>query len=379
MKKIAIVHDWLVTFAGAEKVLEELIVLYPEADLFSIVDFLSEKDRKKINNKKAKTTFIQKIPFSKKRYRTYLPLMPLAIEQLDLSSYDIIISSSHAVAKGVITGPDQTHISYVHSPIRYAWDMQHQYLKESNLTHGVKGLFAKIILHYIRSWDSRTSNGVDVFISNSNFIAKRIKKVYQREALTIYPPVDLEKFKKEFSKEVFSNFEKYYITASRLVPYKKIDLIASAFKKMPNKKLIIIGDGPDKHKLINIIGDSTNIEYLGYQTDIVLKNKISNAEAFIFAAEEDFGIIPVEAQAAGTPVIAFGKGGALETIIDIEKNLKGTGVFFEQQTEEAICDAVSRFEKKQHLITKENLENNTEKFSKEKFRENINKVISEFL
>lgn len=377
MKKIAIVHDWLVTFAGAEKVLEELIILYPEADLFSVVDFLNDKDRLRIKNKKAKTTFIQNLPFSKNKYRNYLPLMPLAIEQLDLSSYDVILSSSHAVAKGIITGPNQVHISYVHSPIRYAWDMQHQYLKESNLTQGFKGLFAKLILHYIRNWDYRTSNGVDIFLSNSDFIGKRINKVYQRNSITVYPPVDIQKFSHDIEKSVDN--EEFYITASRLVPYKKIDLIASAFKKMPLKKLIIIGDGPDKQKLINIIGDSKNIEYLGYQKDEVLKNKIANAKAFIFAAEEDFGIIPVEAQAAGTPVIAYGKGGALETIVDIDLNRKGTGIFFEEQTEESICDAVFRFEKKHHLITKENLEGNVIKFSREQFRYNIEKIVSEFL
>lgn len=376
MKKIALVHDWLVTFAGAEKVLKELLELYPQADLFSVIDFLSDEDREKIGNKRAKTTFIQKIPFSKKKYRSLLPLMPIAIEQLDLSEYDIIISSSHAVAKGIITGPNQIHISYVHSPIRYAWDLQHQYLKEANLIKGIKSLFAKIILHYIRSWDYRTSNGVDIFIGNSNFICKRIKKVYNRDAITIYPPVAVQKFNNELK---YEDKKDYYITASRLVPYKKIDLIAKAFTKMPDKKLIIIGDGPDRNKILNIASQFSNITYLGYQDDKILRKKIAEARAFVFAAEEDFGIIPVEAQAAGTPVIAFGKGGALETVIDLESESNGTGVFFKEQTIESICDAINRFENKLNLISKKNLEKNASKFDETEFKRKIASVVREYL
>lgn len=196
MKKIniGIVGDWFVTYAGSEKVVAEFIDLFPDAKVYGVVDFLSEDDKKKFKNKKITTTFIQKLPKAKKKYQQYLPLMPLAIEQLDLSSHDIILSSSHAVAKGVLTGPDQLHISYVHSPIRYAWDLQHQYLRESGLNRGIKGLFAKWILHKIRLWDTRTANGVDFFIANSKFISRRIKKVYGREADVIYPPVDVERF-----------------------------------------------------------------------------------------------------------------------------------------------------------------------------------------
>ncbi|HDY8417740.1 TPA: glycosyltransferase, partial [Klebsiella pneumoniae] len=203
MKKIniGIVGDWFVTYAGSEKVVAEFIDLFPDAKVYGVVDFLSEDDKKKFKNKKIITTFIQKLPKAKKKYQQYLPLMPLAIEQLDLSSHDIILSSSHAVAKGVLTGPDQLHISYVHSPIRYAWDLQHQYLRESGLNRGIKGLFAKWILHKIRLWDTRTANGVDFFIANSKFISRRIKKVYGREADVIYPPVDVERFKLKREKQ----------------------------------------------------------------------------------------------------------------------------------------------------------------------------------
>ena len=228
--KIAVVCDWLVTYAGAEKVLEQILNVFPEADLFALVDFLPENNRAFIKNKKVTTSFIQKLPKAKNKYRNYLPLMPLAIEQLDVTDYDIVISSSHCVAKGVITSPNQVHISYVHSPIRYAWDLQHQYLKESGLNKGLKGWLAKAILHYIRLWDYRTANNVDYFIANSNFIAKRIWKCYRRKAKVIYPPVDVESF------ELCEKKEDFYLTASRMVPYKKMDLIVEAFSKMPDKK-----------------------------------------------------------------------------------------------------------------------------------------------
>src|SRR5471032_36583 len=184
--RVAIVHDWLVAFAGAEKVLEQIVICFPDADLFSVVDFMEE--RSWMRGKKVTTSFIQKLPQAKKRYRSYLPLMPLAIEQLDVSGYDLVISSSHAVAKGVLTGPDQIHVSYVHSPIRYAWDLQHQYLKESGLASGFKSILARVLLHYIRGWDARSANGVDCIIANSHYIARRIKKAYQRDSTVIYPP-----------------------------------------------------------------------------------------------------------------------------------------------------------------------------------------------
>ncbi|MFC4776801.1 glycosyltransferase family 4 protein [Paenibacillus sp. GCM10023252] len=362
--KVAIVHDWLVTYAGAEKVLEELLNVFPEADLFSVVDFLS--DRRFIKDKKVKTSFIQDIPFSKKIYRNLLPLMPLAVEQFDLSSYSLIISSSHAVAKGVITGPNQLHISYVHTPIRYAWDLQHQYLREANLTKGFKSLVTKQLLHKIRQWDIRTANGVDYFISNSNYISRRIWKTYRREAEVIYPPVDVESFNLD------ENKEEYYLTASRMVPYKKMDIIVEAFSKMPDKKLIVIGTGPEMNKIKKF--QSSNIKLLGYQSNEVLKHHMQKAKAFVFAAEEDFGITPVEAQACGTPVIAFGKGGALETVQ--EKNNKyPTGIFFEEQTASSIIQAVKEFESESYLYTPINCRNNAEKFSKSNFRYNIKSFI----
>ncbi|MEH6936120.1 glycosyltransferase family 4 protein [Bacillus sp. JJ783] len=366
--KIAIVHDWLVTYAGAEKVLEQMLEVFPEADLFSLVDFLDEKERGFIKNKEVSTTFVQKLPFAKKKYRNYLPLMPLAIEQLDLSKYDVILSSSHAVAKGVLTGPDQLHISYVHSPIRYAWDLQHQYLKEAKLEKGLKGLLTKSILHKIRNWDYRTANGVDYFVGNSKFIGRRIWKVYRRESDVIYPPVDISAFTLHEQKEDF------YITASRMVPYKKIDLIVEAFSNMPDKKLIVIGDGPDFEKVK--AKAKSNVQLLGYQSFEVLKSHMQRAKAFVFAAEEDFGITPVEAQACGTPVITYGKGGATETVLDLNHE-KPTGLFFKEQTIESIVEKVKEFEQSYDKFTPSNCRENAIRFSPERFREEIRSIVEE--
>lgn len=365
--KIAIVCDWLVTYAGAEKVLEQILNIFPEADLFALVDFLPENNREFIKNKKVTTSFIQKLPKAKTKYRNYLPLMPLAIEQLDVTGYDVVISSSHCVAKGVITSPNQVHISYVHSPIRYAWDLQHQYLKESGLNKGLKGWIVKAILHYMRLWDYRTANNVDYFIANSNFIAKRIWKCYRRKSKVIYPPVDVESF------ELCEQKEDFYLTASRMVPYKKMDLIVEAFSKMPDKKLIVIGDGPDFNKIKAKVGK--NIKLLGYQPFEVLKEHMQKAQAFIFAAEEDFGITPVEAQACGTPVIAYDRGGALETVIGADNEI-ATGVFFEEQTVESICKAVARFEEVKEKIEPQVCRANAERFGIERFLREIKEVIN---
>ncbi|HCM5716959.1 TPA: glycosyltransferase family 4 protein [Klebsiella pneumoniae] len=363
---VGIVADWFITYAGSEKVVAEFLDVFPEAELYSVVDFLSSENKSHFKNKNITTTFIQNFPFARKKYQSYLPFMPLAIEQLDVSKHDVILSSSHAVAKGVLTGPDQLHISYIHSPIRYAWDLQHQYLRESNLHKGFKGLLAKWILHNIRIWDCRTSNGVDHFIANSKFIARRIKKVYGRNADVIYPPVDVERF------TLNENKEQYYFTASRLVPYKRIDLIVEAFSHMKDKKLVVIGDGPEMNKIK--AKATSNIEILGYQSNSVMVDYMRNARAFVFAAEEDFGITPVEAQSCGTPVIAYGKGGALETIrpIGVEK---ATGAFFYNQDVKSIIDSVNFFEQHSDEIILSDCRLNALKFSEQRFKEEIKEYV----
>jgi glycosyltransferase involved in cell wall biosynthesis len=322
------------------------------------VDFLPHAERSVIRHKTVNTSFIQKLPFSEKKYRSYLPLMPLAVEQFDLSGYELVISCSHAVAKGVITGPDQRHVCLCFSPMRYSWDLQHQYLAESGLDRGLKGWLAKWVLHRMRIWDQRTANGVDEFIAISKFIQRRIWKTYRRESTVIYPPVDTDYF------TLCEEKEDFYLTASRLVPYKRIDLIVEAFARMPDKKLVVIGDGPDFEKIRGKAGP--NVTLLGYQSRDVVRDHMQRAKAFVFAAEEDFGIVPLEAQSCGTPVIAYGRGGVLETVV-VENADGASGIFYQEQTCDMLCRAVRDFESKIALFTPLNCRTNAERFSMQHF------------
>ena len=362
--KVAIVHDWLVTYAGAERVLEQIIRLYPDADLFSLIDFIPEGERGFIQNKQVTTSFIQKLPRAKTGYRSYFPLFPLAIEQFDLSAYQLVISSSHCVAKGVLTGPDQLHICMCYSPVRYAWDLQHQYLAEAGIVKGIRSWVIRYLLHRFRIWDSRTAHGVNHFIAISQYIRRRIKKVYGRESTVIYPNVAVNEFSLAEKKEDF------YLTASRLVPYKKIDLIVEAFADLPDKKLRVIGEGPQMEKIRSAA--TPNVEIMGYQPFSVLKENMAGAKAFVFAAEEDFGIMPLEAQACGTPVIAFGKGASLETIVDGE-----TGLFFKLQTSDSICDAIAGFERSVDQFDPATIRRHACGFSEEIFNERLKHLIDD--
>lgn len=365
--KIAIIHDWFVTYAGAERVVEQILALYPAADLYSVVDFLPDNDRHAFGMH-TNTSFIQHLPFARTKYRSYLPLMPYAVDRFDLSAYDLILSSSHAVAKGVRKSADQLHICYCHTPMRYAWDLRGQYLKESGLDKGWKGYLAERLLNRLQTWDTFTSTRVDYFIANSHYIADRIKRAYGRESTVIYPPVDTDRFTCSAEKEAF------YLSASRMVPYKKMDLIVEAFSLMRDKRLTVVGDGPDFEKIRARAGK--NVEFVGYQSSDALRTLMQSTQAFIFAAEEDFGIIPVEAQACGTPVIAFGKGGVTETVIPLQNaedsgqssSIKPTGVFFDTQTVGALIGAVQRFERNRHVFDPASIRKNAEKFSRERFR-----------
>ncbi|WP_299393635.1 glycosyltransferase family 4 protein [uncultured Gelidibacter sp.] len=357
MKK-ALIHDWYYVNGGAEKVIQSFNAIWADLEHYALIDFLDEKDRKQIftgDNKTVNTSFIQKLPTAKSNHRKFLQLFPYAIEQFDLRAYDLVLSSSASVAKGVLTHPNQLHICYCHSPMRYAWDLYHPYLKASNLT-GLKGFYAKQILHKMRIWDVVSSNRVDHFIANSKFVAKRIKKIYNRESTVIYPPVDVDYFK------LVDEKEDYYFTASRMVPYKNIELIVRAFNKMPHRKLIVSGDGPEFNNIKKIANQ--NIELLGFIENDQLRHYMEKAKAFVFAAEEDFGIIPVEAQACGTPVIAFGQGGVLETVI---KNK--TGVFFYKQEVESLLTAIDDFEKMTFNYAE--IRENALRFSKERFETEI--------
>jgi glycosyltransferase involved in cell wall biosynthesis len=363
--KIALVHEWLVFYAGGERVFESFTNIWQNADVYALVDFLNDEHRKIIlKGKHAHTTFIQKLPFAEKKFRSYLPLFPLAIESLNLSKYDVIISSSHAVTKGVRKKPNQLHISYCHSPMRYIWDEAETYFESANLNKGFRKIIANAVLKYLRKWDLKTAQRPDYLIANSNYIAEKLKRIYNRESTVIYPPVDVEKF------SCVENKDDYYFVASRLVPYKRIDLIVEAFAQMPDKRLIIAGTGPELAKLkSNFL---VNVEFIGYQDENSLKELMQKAKAFVFTAEEDFGIVVVEAMACGTPVIALNKGGTAETVIDGK-----TGILFDHQNVEDIKNAVRRFESIEDKFNHKEIADYTKKFSRKIFEEKIKQYVDE--
>ncbi len=361
--RVAVVHEWLTSHAGSEKVVEQILQLYPNADLFSLVDFLAPEQRHFIGHRAVQTSFIQQLPWAKQAFRQYLPLMPLAVEQFDLSTYDVVISSNHAVAKGVLTAPHQLHISYVHTPIRYAWDLQHQYLQQAGLERGPKGALTRLILHYLRLWDTISANRVDRFIANSQFIAKRIWRAYRRPATVIYPPVNVSRFEWQHPRDNF------YLTVSRFVPYKRVDLTVAAFNQL-GLPLVVIGEGSEWSRIKAMAG--ANIRLLGQQPDAVVTDYMQRCKAFIFPAEEDFGITPVEAQAAGAPVIAFGRGGVTETVIDGK-----TGVLFSGQTVDSLVQAVQSFEMGMYELSRDHLRQQAEKFSIECFQTQFRQCVEQ--
>jgi glycosyltransferase involved in cell wall biosynthesis len=364
--RVALVHDWLTTYVGGERVLEQMIALNPAADVLTSIDVLAEHERGFLQGKRPITTFAQRWPLMRAHYRHYLPLLMLAIEQLDLGGYDVVLSSSASIGKGVLTRPDQLHIAYVHSPMRYAWDMQHEYLRDAGLARGVRGLLARWLLHKARLWDARTANGVDHFVANSRFIAERIWRVYRREADVIYPPVDVQAFALRERKDDF------YLTASRLVPYKKVPAIVEAFRALPERRLVVVGDGGDMKRVKALAGP--NVEVLGHQPAAALRDLMQRARAFVFAAEEDFGIAPVEAQACGTPVIAYARGGALETIRG-DDHARPSGVFFASQHPAAIAAAVRDFESRRDEIEPRACRDSARRFSVDAFREHYARYV----
>jgi len=365
--KIAIVHEWLVNYAGSEKVVESFTNIFPESPIYTLVDFLDKEQRDIIlKGKQSVTSFIQHLPYAKKQHRKYLPLFPKAIESFNLKKFNLILSSSHSVAKGVRTKENQLHICYCHSPMRYAWDEADYYLQEANLTGGFKGKVAQLVLKYLKKWDVKSAQNVDYFIANSKHIAAKIKRIYNRQADVIYPPVDTQKF------SLVTEKEDYYLTASRLVPYKRIDMIVDAFANMLDKKLVVIGSGPEKEKIK--AKATPNIDVIGYQDFNSLKGYMEKAKAFVFAAEEDFGIIVVEAMACGTPVIAGNFGGTSESVIDGK-----TGVLFPDQSVESIISAIKKFEQISKTLSYSAIRNHSEKFSRYTFEHNIKEYVNEKL
>jgi glycosyltransferase involved in cell wall biosynthesis len=356
--KVAIVHDWTTQYSGGERVLEQLLALYPDADLYCGADFVPLSERAFFGGKIPKTTFIQRLPFAANHFRIYLPMMPFAVEQLDMRSYELVISSSFAFAKGVVTGPDQLHICYCHSPIRYAWDLEHEYRGRDRRLGKLNDPISRVAFHYIRMWDVRTANGVDTFAANSTFIARRISKVYRRASTVVYPPVDVSAFRADASRS------DYYLTTGRLVGYKRVDLLLEAFRNHPDRRLVVIGQGPELASLKQ--NCPANVDLLGFQPSSVVKEHLAKCRAFLFAGLEDFGIAMVEAQASGAPVICYSQGGAADIISD-----GVTGAFFHAQTSEAVEVAIQRFESMGTMAPPGVIRANAERFSIAAFRTNF--------
>ena len=360
--KIVLVHDWLDTWRGGESVLAEFCRMYPQADLYALVDFLGHADRERLAGRRAVTSFLQWLPFARAHFRAFLPLFPSAIESLDVSSYDIVISSSHAVAKGVRTHRRQLHICYCYTPMRYAWDLQEQYLRQVGLAKGMSGWLAGKVLARLRTWDCRTSARVDDFVAISHYVADRIRRCYGRESTVIYPPATGMPVPYASAESRDST----YVTVSQLVPYKRVDLLVEAFRSLPDRNLVVIGEGPERARIQAIAGP--NVRLLGRVADHERDSWLARARAFVFAAEEDFGIAPLEAQARGTPVIAFGRGGSCETIRGLD-DPSPTGVLFQEQTASSIAQAIHDFETQEARIHPDACRENAARFSTHRFHD----------
>lgn len=365
MNRIALVHDWFDCVAGSEKVVREMLKCFPHCTVYALIDHLDGQQKQYLGVDAIETSLIQRLPFHKKRFRNYLPLMPFAVEQFDVGDADVVLSSSHAFAKGVLTSSEQLHVSYVHTPIRYAWDLQHEYLRQQGLNWGPKAWLVRAALHYIRNWDRGTADRPDVYVANSHFVAQRIWKTYHRKAHVIYPPVDVQRFTPEHRKENF------YLAAGRLVPYKRFDLVVEAFSQVKDAQLFVIGDGSEMAKLKSLAGP--NVTLLGYQSDEVLVDYMRRAKGFVFGALEDFGIMPVEAMACGTPVIGLGRGGTRETIVHGK-----TGLHFESQTPDSLADAIATFQElPEDYFNTDEIRKHAEYFSEERFGAEFQSLVEE--
>lgn len=363
--KTALVHDWVASLGGAEKCLELFHRLYPEAPLYTL--FFDKESIKRLGftDEQLHASMLQNRYKILERYRWYLPVFPYSIEQLDLSGYDLILSSSHCVAKGVLVRGDQMHICYCNNtPVRYAWDLTHAYLQEHRLMKGLKSILARLALHYMRLWDVSSANRVDYFIANSNYTAQRIWRVYRREAQVIYPPVDLQNFGLE------ENKGDYFLFVSRLVPYKKADLIIRAFNEN-GLPLMVVGDGPAWAECRRLAG--SNVEMLGWKDKEELARLMGRARALVFAADEDFGIVAAEAQACGTPVIALGWGGTAESVVPANGGNwhEATGVFFYEQNITSLNFAVKQFIAWEDKFSPRVIRQNAQRFGEERFCQEI--------
>lgn len=358
----ALVHEWLTPKAtgGSELVVRE-ILKYFDADIYALIDFESTNPESYLFKRSIGTTFLQHFPSARNGVQKYLPFLPLAIEQLDLRGYDVILSSSHTVAKGVITSPQQLHICYCHATMRFAWDLTFDYLNSSLMGKSIQGVLTRYLLHRLRQWDTISANRVDYFIANSQHTANRIWRCYRRRSEVIYPPVNLERFPLQEKKEDF------YLTVSRLVSYKKVSLIVEAFNQL-GLPLVVIGTGPELEQIRKLA--KANVQVLGSQPDAVVEKYMALAKAFVYASCEDFGIALVEAQACGTPVIAYGAGGALETVRDIRQYPDtGTGLLFGAQSDTQIVESVKAFETHERDFKPEMVRSHALKFAPSIFKE----------
>jgi len=354
--KIAIVHEWLTVYGGSERVVEALHALYPDAPVYCLVyDEARMPERFKAYD--IRPTFLQRVPMAKKHYQLFLPLMPYAYEQLDLTEYDVVITSSSSCAKGVITRSDALNICYCHTPIRYAWECYYDYTRHFGK---LKKIFIGWQMHHIRMWDRLAADRVDNFIANSNYIQQRISKYYRRNSVVIFPPVNTHLY-------TLKPKEDFYLIVSRLVSYKRVDLAVQAFNDL-GLPLVIIGDGGEMDALRKQA--KGNIQFLGRLSDAEIAEYYSRAKAFVFCGEEDFGITPVEAQAAGTPVIAYGRGGVLDTVID-----GSTGLYFREPNAESLKAAVQQFEAEGVAYTAEEIKAHAEQFSLTRFQQEIDAYI----
>ncbi len=357
--KIALVHDYLVQYGGAERVLEAFTEIFPKAPIYTMV-YDKKLMGKAFSDRKIHTSFLQKIPLVGSHHRLFPLLMPMAIEQFNLSKYDIVLSDSNSYAKGAITMPHTLHITYCHTPMRYAWDDCHKYLREfkySNLTKK----FVPFAMNYIRMWDKISADRPDKYIANSKFVASRIKKYYNKDAFVINPPVSAEKF------HISKNAKDYYLMIGRALPYKRFDIVVKAFNEL-KFPLKIIGKGPEMNKLKKYA--NSNVEFLGYLNDEEISNYYSKCKAFIFPPEEDFGITPLEAMASGRPVIAFRGGGALETVVENK-----TGLFFNKQTPQSIINVIKDFDSRK--FNPKEIRDHALEFDRELFKKKIKKFIEE--
>jgi glycosyltransferase involved in cell wall biosynthesis len=360
LMRVALVHDWFPAFRGGERVLSSMLDLFPNADVFTLFDFLSEAEHDAhFGGKRFVVSPMNNWPFARRCYRHLFFLGPFFIEQFNVVEHDGVISSSAAFARGVITRPDQPHLCYVHSPIRYAWDQQFEYLEQARLRLGAKGLLYRWMLHRLRIWDVRTAFGPDLMVANSTYVRERIRRIYGREAEVIHPPVEVE------GVPFCERKDDYYVVASFLVPYKRIDLIVRAFNAMPNRRLLVVGEGQQARELKAMAGP--NIMFTGYLPRAAFFDMIAKAKAFIFAGCEDFGMVMAEAQACGTPVIAFNRGGARDIVRSAENGAAPTGLLFGRQTTDAIIGAVEAFEAVNAEVAPAACRENAMRFSEVRF------------